>query len=175
MLNIAYTFKPEDEVKLSRVSSRLNNCFSSEYRLGDNSIAHISMTHIEGEVSDADMMWRELSQSAVDMELDVVLKCFVVKAPWKERVYTEFALERVGELSKIQKNIMRIFNGREVFNGCGADFNPHITLSCHLEPLKVNKLTAQKAPFKRVKAYLTIGTRDSYGRMEKILYGGYKV
>lgn len=174
MLNIAYTFAPEDEVKLSKVSSLLNCHVPSEYILGNNSVAHVSIAHLESDEADAASMWQKLQSSTVENEIELVLKSFVVEAPWKGRIYSNFSLERVGELSKTQKNIMRLYNVHEALNGCGSDFYPHLTTSCHLDVLKASKLPAQKPPFRRIKGYLTIGTRDSYGRMEKVLFGGYK-
>jgi hypothetical protein len=174
MLNIAYTFAPEDEAKLTKISTLLNCYADSEYRLGNNSIAHVSIVHINADEADVEQMWQKLQNSTVEMDVELVLKNFVVEAPWKGRVYSNFSLERVGELSKVQKNIMRLFKGIEVFNGCGSEFYPHLTTSCHLDVLKAHKLPAQKPPFRRFQGFLTIGTRDSYGRMEKVLLGGYK-
>lgn len=174
MLNIALTFSLEDERRLGKVAQALNEKVGSVYITSQNSRAHLSLTHIEGYEVEADTMWKRLLDSGLKMEYEVVLKTFVVDSPWKGRVYTSFTIEEWGKLQKIQTNIMRIFNDRKVFNGYGADFEPHVTTSCHLDVLKRDKIPAQKLPFKKLKAYLTLGTRDSYGRMERILYGGYK-
>lgn len=174
MLNIAYTFAPKDEAGIAKVAQQLHQSSPSEYRTGVNSVAHVSLTHIEGEEEEACEMWQKLLDAGMELEQNIVLKNFVVDVPWQGRVYSSFALEGVGELARIQKNIMRIFDGREVFNGYGADFEPHVTTSCHLDLKAQQKLPAFKPPFRRCKVYLTLGTRDSYGRMERVLKGGYK-
>ena len=173
MLNIAYTFNPQDEMALALVSKRLHQKSASEYVLGVNSVPHVSITHIEGDASEVDDIWQKLQQSPIPSEIQVVIKTFVIDAPWRDRVYSSFSLEGVGSLSKIQKDVMRLFDGRGVFNGYGADFEPHITTGCHLKLAEASKLPAQKPPFKKTTAYLTIGSRDSYGRMVQIYKGGY--
>lgn len=174
MLNIALTFADEDNNKLYKVADALHKAVPSVYLLGENSVPHISITHIDGEEVDAESMWNTLIRRGLKTEYDLVLKTFTVGAPKDDgRGYTNFSMEEFGKFSKVQDVVMETFPEREVHSGVGAHFDPHITTSCHLDA-KFARIPAQKAPFKRVKAYLTVGTRDSYGRMERILMGGYK-
>lgn len=170
MLNVALTFLDEDNKKIGLVSNVLHKFTPSVYIPCVNSVPHISLTHIEGEIEDAEKMWDILLARGIKYEYDVVLKAFCVSSPYKERVYTSFMMEEFGKLSKLQGEIIAAFPDRQVYNEVGADFTPHITTSCHLNLMKAKKIPARYAPFKRVKAYLTIGTRDTYGRMEKILF-----
>ncbi|MFT7145033.1 MAG: 2'-5' RNA ligase [Alphaproteobacteria bacterium] len=170
LLNIALTFSDRDNQALGLVAKKLDLLVPSVYRTGENSIPHITIAHIDGDKNNAEKRWQVLMGRGFKLEYDVIIKCFCVDAPWEERVYTSFLMEEFGKYAKLQDAVLQAFQEKEVHSGLGADFLPHITLSCHLDLAKVRKIKSIKPPFKRTKAYLTIGSRDSYGRMEKIFF-----
>tara|TARA_R110000868_G_scaffold262401_2_gene521106 strand:- start:82696 stop:83268 length:573 start_codon:yes stop_codon:yes gene_type:complete len=171
MLNIALIVSEEDAQSLNLLSKGLNKQSVSSCVLGENTHAHITLAHIDAGIDEAEYLWQRFLEYGIPLSYSVVLKSFCIDAPHDGRVYTSFLLEEWGKLSKIQDKVLNIVSDYNVHSEVGVDFRPHITLSCHeCHGLVLPKLSAVKPPFKRVQAYLCIGTRESNGRMDQVLF-----
>lgn len=169
MLNIALVFEDEVNQLFANMSKELQKTCISTVRLGENSIPHITLLHVDADEADVPVMLRSMRSHSLVTSYNADLGSLVVYPWWNERFYTVVSVEGSHVYMKLQDFVMRTVPQFSVVSEIGADYEPHVTLACMEDKFKRDKIRPTRLPIRRVEAKLVIGTRDSYGRMERIL------
>ena len=168
MLNIALTFDDETNKILEKASLKTHP--DNAYILGKDSIPHLSIVHIEGEEEDAPEYKEILSTHLTSFEFNVPLSAFYVRVKEEDpRMYYGLGTGFQPHLFDLHKNVISLFPNKEFHGEIGLNYFPHVTLGC-LEGYSIERADIHNPHTGTiiVKGYLTIGSRDRLGCMQKI-------
>lgn len=172
MLNIAYVFDDDVNRQLVKLSQSMSQVCRSEVCLGGNSIPHLTLAHIDAPESEAEKVFNLITLHGLPSTHNIIFGAHVIY-PWlKERFYTAIRMENAHQYMKMQDIIMRSLPGYTLTSAAGYEYDPHVTLSCHLDKFKRDKVRSLVMPTKRAVGSLVVGSWDSYGRMKRIIKKG---
>ncbi|NOD85912.1 MULTISPECIES: hypothetical protein [unclassified Ruegeria] len=107
------------------------NSYTSEFALGEDYLPHATIVQFRGSVGDANMIWKEATSKGLNGTIEVVAAgmCFL-PAPDNSEVWIEVPFLKSEALSQLQDSLLGLDSlaGREILNGCGDSFRPHVTL-----------------------------------------------
>lgn len=158
--------------------SRLSkNAYASEFALGEDYLPHATVVQFRGSVIDADSIWKEATSKGLTGTIEVVAAgmCYL-PAPDNSEVWIEVPFLKNQALSRLQDELLGLESlvGREILNGCGDSFRPHVTLGYTSQEsvLRISELDLPGSLLRRkFSARLALADTGPHYSVPRLLHG----
>ena len=159
---------------LELLSASLSTSDSNQFRLGDGCLPHLTLLQFAADPSEAAGLWEEAEGTVRVKSMDIVLAGFcILPAPDDSEVWMEIPVLNSESLRQAQQDLMGLtaVRDREIFNGTGDNFRPHVTVGLFEripDTLRLGRIRGGHVR-RRVKARLALGVTGSNYSLVKVL------
>jgi 2'-5' RNA ligase len=128
-VNFALLLPDEIATECVRLSHEIASTYKSLVELGPRSLAHITVLQTHCEESEIDHLWQR-AVGVMHKSYQVTFAGLTLLPSNEGQCWLEIQVLKTGALLEIQDALLGIAaaDGREVFNGTGDNYRPHVTV-----------------------------------------------
>ena len=166
MINIALVFDEDMNRQVVQTAARYDRADAASL-MGINNLPHITLTQIDLAPEDAVAIYEKV-QEHLPTSFELRLDYFNVSDRNPSKISFDYAIQGDDALFNAPHIIRDLFPDVKIVNAIGDDYYPHLTLGCYTNLPKPAEL--ENSIPQAFTGRLAICSRESYGRVERILY-----